>query len=213
MPLIVLLTGFEPFGGASYNPSGETALALNLDDVDAPAPDGIRMARIIGVRLPVLWARSAALLEGAVQKVRPDVVISLGEGDTTFRVEQFADDVRIHAPDNRGVYSSSEHTARTTALPTGLPIARIEAAIGRSSVSSSADAGGFICNEVFFRLMQFFQQPLTRGRLVRAGFIHVPNHTVVPHPMPQAAVNRAIVAAIRATLQDLSPTEYQRTQP
>jgi pyroglutamyl-peptidase len=207
--MIVLVTGFEPFQGATYNPSGETALALDRRHVTANRSTGPRRGRIVGVRLPVLWDDSAAQLEATMRSVRPHVVISLGEGDTLFHVEQLADDARIHGDDNRGAYSTHEGS-RTATLPTRLPRARIEAAIGRTLVSPSTNAGGYICNEVFYRLMQLYATPSFRPRLMRAGFIHVPNHTVVPSSISQALVDRAILNAVRVTIRDPSQVEMQR---
>jgi pyroglutamyl-peptidase len=216
MPLLVLLTGFEPFGGASYNPSGETALALDNTAIPAPTSGGMRTAHVHGVRLPVLWERSAALVQREIQSINPHVVICLGEGDTTYRVEQFADDVRVSGPDNSGHGPRWPRKTRSRQLPTRLPRVSLEAAMSSASggnVSPSVDAGGYICNQVFYELMRLLQGPAMQRRIFRAGFIHVPNHTVVPSSIAQSSVNAVIEVAIRVTAQDLTAAEYARTQP
>src|SRR5947209_18029224 len=79
----VLVTGFEPFGPWQRNPSGETARHL----------DGaiIVDAEIAGLILPVSFKRAAAPLIAAIDELRPDVVLNLGQGDPTgIRVERIA---------------------------------------------------------------------------------------------------------------------------
>jgi pyroglutamyl-peptidase len=212
MPLTVLLTGFEPFGGASHNPSGDAAAALHGRLLPVAGHGGSRNARVVGVRLPVEWDGSAAALENQVRRLRPHIVVSLGEGTEAFRVEQFADERRIDLPDNRG-RAPSIHAAGTR-LPTRLPLVRVEQAIAAiAPLVRSSDAGGYICNQLFFRLISLTRRPDLASRLLRAGFIHVPNHNVVPSSISSAIVVRAVEAAITVTVQDLTPAEYQLTIP
>jgi pyroglutamyl-peptidase len=215
MPLSILVTGFEPFGGATYNPSGEAALALDTHPVRITTGSGPRSGTIHGVRLPVLWERSGALILHELD-AHPHIVVALGEGDTHYRVEQLADDVRGPYLDNAGHPSANPHATRTQSFPTTLPRAEIEAAISRASggnVATSSDAGGFICNQVFYELMRTLQSPAARGRTMRAGFIHVPNNTVVPSSISQASVNAVVTLALEVTLRSLTDAEYARTQP
>ncbi|HEU4663055.1 MAG TPA: hypothetical protein VFS55_03375, partial [Dokdonella sp.] len=67
----VLLTGFEPFGGESINPSQEIVRAL----------DGATIAghRIVGCILPVSFAATLPILEEVVERQRPAVVVALGQ--------------------------------------------------------------------------------------------------------------------------------------
>src|SRR5437588_1751886 len=79
----VLVTGFEPFGSWQRNPSGETARHL----------DGATIvdAEITGLVLPVSFKRAAAPLIAAIDELRPDVVLNLGQGGAVgVRVERIA---------------------------------------------------------------------------------------------------------------------------
>src|SRR5437660_6345571 len=79
----VLVTGFEPFGSWQRNPSGETARHL----------DGATIidAEITGLVLPISFHRAAAPLIAAIDELRPDVVLNLGQGEAVgVRVERVA---------------------------------------------------------------------------------------------------------------------------
>ena len=89
----VLLTGFEPFGKATLNPSGEIVKQISGDN-------------IVTAILPVAYAQSAEALLALIEHHKPDVVISLGqaEGRTQITPERIAinlDDARL--ADNEGV--------------------------------------------------------------------------------------------------------------
>lgn len=199
MSLRVLVTGFEPFGGAPRNPSGDAARALHGRTARAG-----RAFTVTGHVLPVLWDVAAAQLLALVREVDPQVVLCLGMAQGTFRVERFADDARRATQDNGGRLPDPPRPAPTIRLATRLPVARVEAALAAAGapVESSEDAGGFLCNEVFFALMSACHEGLLRG-VRRAGFLHVPNDRHVPEAMPQAALEAAVEAAIQATLEDL----------
>ncbi len=64
----VLLTGFEPFGKATFNPSGEIVKQIKGDN-------------IVTAILPVAYAQSAEALLALIEHHKPDVVISLGQAE------------------------------------------------------------------------------------------------------------------------------------
>ena len=61
----VLLTGFEPFGGASFNPSGAV--------VEEIAEHGIDGVEIVTAVLPVEFKRSAKILIDLIQPINPQL--------------------------------------------------------------------------------------------------------------------------------------------
>ena len=89
----VLLTGFEPFGTATSNPSGEIVKQISGDN-------------IVTAILPVAYTQSADRLLALIAEHNPDVVICLGqaEGRTAITPEKVAinlDDARL--ADNEGI--------------------------------------------------------------------------------------------------------------
>ncbi len=164
----VLLTGFEPFGGASFNPSGAVLQAI--------AKRGINGIEIVTAILPVEFKRSAEMLVELISSHRPDVVISLGqaEGRDFIGPEQVAinlADGRI--ADNAGVkiVNQSIDPSDADGYFSTLPIRAIVDAISSLGIAAkiSYSAGTFICNEIFFATQSFLQESE-----VISGFIHLP---------------------------------------
>lgn len=164
----VLLTGFEPFGGASFNPSGAVVQAI--------AKRGIDGIEIVTAILPVEFKRSAEMLVELISNHKPDVVISLGqaEGRDFIGTEQVAinlADGRI--ADNAGVkiVNQSINPSAADGYFSTLPIRAIVDAISSLGIAAkiSYSAGTFICNEIFFATQSFLQESE-----VISGFIHLP---------------------------------------
>jgi pyroglutamyl-peptidase len=165
----VLVTGFEPFNGGSVNPSAQLVEALAA----APPPD-VELETAV---LPVAYARAADALRAAVRAAEPDLAICFGQADgrTGISVERFAHNLDGAEPiDNDGVASGAEiDPDGPVAYRSTLPVAEIVAALRTAGIPAgeSRDAGGFLCNHVFYVLMRTLERerPQTRG-----GFVHVP---------------------------------------
>lgn len=164
----VLLTGFEPFGGASFNPSGAV--------VEEIAEHGIDGVEIVTAVLPVEFKRSSKILIELISTHKPLVVISLGqaEGRDFIGPEKVAinlADARI--ADNVGVKieNQSIDTGAADGYFSTLPIRAIVDAISALGINAkvSYSAGAFICNEIFFTA-----QSVLQGSTVISGFIHLP---------------------------------------
>ncbi|ROP72892.1 pyroglutamyl-peptidase [Curtobacterium sp. PhB115] len=194
----VLLTAFEPFGGAERNPSWD-AVQRVAETWDGPAT-------VVVEQLPVAFAEVRPALAAAIQRHRPEIVIATGvaEGRAAVTPERVAinvDDARI--PDNVGAQPIDEpiDPHGPTAYLTGLPVKRIvrdiRAAGGVAAVSNTA--GTFTCNHVFYDLMSI------AGREgIRAGFVHVPatpeSATGDVPTLELAAIADALTIAVLATL-------------
>ena len=159
----VLLTGFEPFGTATSNPSGEIVKQISGDN-------------IVTAILPVAYAQSAERLLALIAEHKPDVVICLGqaEGRTHISPERIAinlDDARL--ADNEGVIRNDVPivVGGPVAYESTLPIKDIVKAINDAGVPAvvSLSAGAFLCNHVFYVAQDYF-----KGTKVRSGFVHVP---------------------------------------
>ena len=190
----VLLTGFEPFGKATLNPSGEIVKQINGDN-------------IVTAILPVAYAQSAEALLGLIEHHKPDVVICLGqaEGRTQITPEKVAinlDDARL--PDNAGVQRSDVKILNDgpDAYFTTLPVKEMVDAAKTAGVpaSVSLSAGAFLCNHVFYVAQNKFA-----GTKVRSGFVHVPlmDSQAPEFPgMPTMPLDQ-MVTAVRAMLEVL----------
>jgi pyroglutamyl-peptidase len=175
----VLVTGFEPFGGAEVNPS-----QLLVEALAADPPEGVELVHAV---LPVSYARAATALRDAVRAAEPELVVCFGQadGETGLRIERFAlnlDDAGV--PDNEGVPGSAGpiDPDGPVAYRSGLAVDEIVAALREAGVPAepSRDAGGYLCNHAFYVLMRLCEQerPAARG-----GFVHVPLLEAVPLDM------------------------------
>ena len=190
----VLLTGFEPFGSASSNPSGEIVKQISGDN-------------IVTAILPVAYAQSAEALLALIEQHNPDVVISLGqaEGRTHITPERVAvnlDDARL--ADNEGVMRNDVNILEDgpDAYFSTLPIKEIVEAIKVAGVPAavSLSAGAFLCNHVFYVAQNKFA-----GTKVRSGFVHVPlmDSQAPEFPgLPTMPLDQ-MVTAVRAMLEVL----------
>jgi len=160
----VLVTGFEPFGGSTVNPSQQLVDALDGEVATAV--------------LPVSYGRAADALRGAIAGHAPEVVIAFGQADgrTGISVERFA-----HNLDEATTTDNDEAPGSglpidpdgPAAYPSTLPVDEIVGALRAAGIPAapSRDAGGFLCNHVFYVLMRTLEQ---HGRAARGGFVHVP---------------------------------------
>lgn len=161
----VLVTGFEPFGRWQRNPSGETARHL----------DGATIidAQITGLVLPVSFQQAAAPLIAAIDELRPDVILNLGQGQATgVRVERIAvnrctgSDNDQHDPQGAPVVADGPDIYQST-----LPVTAIVELLTNVNfnVAPSDSAGEFLCNYIMYTTLHHIA---THQLPIRAGFIH-----------------------------------------
>ncbi|WP_329576790.1 pyroglutamyl-peptidase I [Kitasatospora sp. NBC_01250] len=192
----VLLTGFEPFGGATRNPSWE---AVRL--VAADAPEGLEVTPL---RLSCVFGRAIDELRDAVRATDPELVVCVGQahGRPGISVERIAvniDDARI--PDNTGRRPVDEPVVPggPDAYFAALPVKACVAAVREAGLPASLShtAGTFVCNHVFYALMHLIavERPTTRG-----GFVHVPS---LPEQVLDQAVPSLPAAAVAQGLRAL----------
>ena len=190
----VLLTGFEPFGTATSNPSGEIVKQISGDN-------------IVTAILPVAYTQSADRLLALIAEHNPDVVISLGqaEGRTQITPEKVAinlDDARL--ADNEGVMRNDVKILEDgpDAYFSTLPLNEIVEAIKTAGVPAavSLSAGAFLCNHIFY-----VAQDALKGTKLRSGFVHVPlmDEQAGEFPgLPTMPLDQ-MVTAVRAMLEVL----------
>jgi pyroglutamyl-peptidase len=196
----VLLTGFEPFNGATINPAWEAVRALE-------GWQGEHF-RVEVRQLPCVFGDAIEDIAAMIDELHPDVVIAVGQagGRPEISVERVAinvDDAAIRdngggqpvdaaiAPDGPAAYFSS------------LPIKAIVRALRERGLVAgvSQTAGTFVCNHVFYGLMHHAaRQALT----IKAGFIHVPFLPEQAAARPDAPPSMAledIIAGIKLAVE------------
>jgi len=204
----VLLTGFEPFGGESINPSGEIARQLHGTVIGGH--------RVVGALLPCVFGAAITELRKQLRATKPVLIIGVGQAGgraevTPERVAINVDDARI--ADNAGRQPVDRRVVRggPAAYWSTLPIKAITTALQRKGipVAVSQTAGTFVCNHVFYGLMH----ELRRQKRVRGGFIHVPFLPQQAKPgqpnltleVMTAAIGAAVAVALK-TRRDLHST-------
>ncbi|MFH5880655.1 pyroglutamyl-peptidase I [Arthrobacter sp. NA-172] len=170
---MILLTGFEPFGGDSTNPSW-TAVLVAQDILRAEGHE------VEALELPCVFGESASVLQEAMERLRPELVICTGlaGGRDRLSLERVAincDDARI--PDNAGNQPIDEEVvgggpaAYFSTLPVKSALRALQIAGIRAEVSQTA--GTYVCNHVFYALMHWLSSTPVAAQ-ARGGFIHVP---------------------------------------
>lgn len=165
----ILVTGFDPFGGEPINPAIETVKRL---------PDVIADAEIIKLEIPTVCHKSLRVIDEAIAKYDPDVVLSIGQAGgrpdiTVERVGINVDDCRI--PDNDGNQIIDEPIYRDgpdayfVTVPIKAMVQRIQSRNIPASVSNTA--GTFVCNHVTYGVCHLIA---TKYQGKRSGFIHIP---------------------------------------
>lgn len=165
----VLLTGFEPFGGDTANPSG--------DGVRLVAERWRGSERLVTAVLPVSFTDAAIEFGRLVDEHAPDVIIATGlaGGRAEVAVERVAvnlADARI--PDNTGEQPLDQEVVADgpVGIFASLPVKAIVREVSAAGIpcTTSHSAGTFVCNALFYRAALHAQAHPG----VRAGFVHVP---------------------------------------
>jgi pyroglutamyl-peptidase len=206
---VVLVAGFEPFAGESVNPSAEIARSLD--------GEAIAGHRVVGAVLPVSFADAPIALADLLERLRPALVIALGQagGRSEISLERIAVnliDARI--ADNAGLQPIDQAVLEggPGAYFSSLPVKAMCAAMCELDVPTalSLSAGSFVCNQVFYWLAHLLA---TEHRGLRGGFIHVPwlPAQLAAHPgepsLPLPTMLRGIRAAIGRALATTTDLE------
>jgi pyroglutamyl-peptidase len=197
-PRTILLTGFEPFGGETINPSQEIVRALNGEIIDGH--------RVVGAILPVAFATTGPMLEALLDAHRPVLAVALGQagGGSELIFERVAInliDARI--ADNDGAQPIDERIVDSGpgAYFSTLPVKAMAAHVCALGIpaSSSLSAGSFVCNQAFFVLAHLIDQ---KHPDVRGGFVHVPwlPEQVADRPDQPSMALETMITGIRAAL-------------
>ena len=206
----ILLTAFDPFGGASINPALE---AVKL------VADRLPGVEIVKIEVPTVFGLSIRTVTEAMDRVKPDAVLCIGQAGgrpdlTPERIAINIDDARI--PDNQGnqVLDVPVVAGGPAAYFSTLPVKAMVAAIREAGLPASLSntAGTFVCNHLMYGVLH---HAATQDPRIRAGFMHVPfvPSQVTDRPAPSMAVTdiargiEAAIAAIAENAKDISAVE------
>lgn len=162
------ICGFGPFPGCDINPSGQAALDLAAS----------RPSRRTATVLPTSYERSLSIVANAVDRDQPEVVMLLGYSARvrTARLEVFARnrasstalDVDGTPGINPIVPGAPPQLATTTDIGTLEDLLRRR----RLDVTSSCDAGGYVCNYLYYQVLFQIWQRASQSR-PRCLFVHI----------------------------------------
>ncbi len=168
----ILVTGFDPFGGETVNPSWEAVKRL---------PHRMGDREIIKVQLPTVFGKAGRLLTEAIETHRPDRVLCIGQagGRSSITPERVAINLRdASIPDNAGQNPADEPIDPTgeSAYFATLPIKEMVSKLRETGIPSSVSntAGTYVCNETLYTALKLQKE---RFPAMNCGFIHVPYTT------------------------------------
>ena len=169
---LVLLTGFDAFGGDLVNPSWLAAQALHGQTIQGHD--------VIAAQLPTEFSASGKLLAALLSQHKPVLVLCAGlaGGRAGLSIERIAINVQdARIADNAGFQPIDTPIIKSgpAAYFTSLPIKSILQALTSSGIQAevSQTAGTFVCNHVFYMLMHLLKKNL-KDNSSRGGFVHVP---------------------------------------
>ncbi|WP_325176614.1 pyroglutamyl-peptidase I [Paenibacillus alkalitolerans] len=200
--MILLLTGFEPFGDHPENPTERLVRSLDRNE--------FKNVILETAILPVVFDKCVVKLMETVAAVRPDAVICCGlaAGRAAVTVERIGINVKdvgdgTARRDNRGAEPHGEPIV--PGGPDGLfatiPVEQIVRNIKHAEIPAeiSNTAGTYICNNTLYGILY---QVRERQLPIRAGFIHFPaTPELAQRPempcMPHGTMKKALEIAIQ----------------
>jgi pyroglutamyl-peptidase len=189
MPVTILVTGFGPFPGAPFNPTGP--LVERLARLRRP---GLANTKIISHIFSTSYAAVERDLPRLLARHKPDALLMFGLAPRAraLRIETRARNSVSLLPDAGGVALRRLTIAadRPAALAMPAPARRRLAAVSAAGVPAtlSRDAGRYLCNYLCWRAAEAAGKP---GSPRVAAFIHVPK--IRRGPAPRACVEKGLL--------------------
>lgn len=188
----LLITGFDPFGGASINPAWEAVKLL---------PKEIADFEVHKLEIPTVYSLATQKVLEKAAEIHPDVILCVGQagGRAAVTPERIAVNIRdAKIPDNAGNQPVGQFVAEEgpAAYFATVPVMAMAEAIRADGLPGqvSNSAGAFVCNDTLYGLLHHYA-----GTEVKVGFIHVPWLPQQGSPsLPLEQTAQALEAAIRA---------------
>ena len=163
----LLITGFDPFGGETVNPSWEAVRLL---------PERIGEYDLTKLQIPTEFSRASEAVLMAAEAMQPDAILCVGQagGRAGITPEVVGINLReARIPDNGGAQPVNEPVVKNgpAAYFATLPVREMVKALSDRGIpaSLSYSAGAFVCNDVLYSVLHRYS-----GTRTLAGFIHVP---------------------------------------
>lgn len=191
----LLITGFDPFGGATVNPAWEAVKLL---------PDRIGGFELQKWQIPTVFGEGARQVLAMSETLHPDVILCIGQagGRSAVTPERIAVNIRdARIPDNAGNQPVGQRVVEDGPAAYFATVDVMAMALAAQSrgypATVSNSAGAFVCNDVFYTLLHTLH-----GTSTRVGFIHVP---WLPEQGTPALPLAQTAAALEAMIFSLFP--------
>ncbi|NUM45257.1 MAG: pyroglutamyl-peptidase I [Anaerolineales bacterium] len=195
----LLLTGFEPFGQNSANPTQHLVETLAARP---PSPGVKLIARV----LPVEYVNAEQQLQALIHAHRPDVILSLGLAESRAKIslERVAlnlDDASL--PDNAGELRQGTPICpeAPAAYFSTLPLDSLKIALENAEipVHISNHAGAYLCNHIFY-----VARHEVESLGIPCGFVHMPQAKEFAPANENALPLDTLLRAVEICIQTLS---------
>lgn len=196
----LLITGFEPFGGETLNPSWEAVQLL---------PETVGNYRLTKLQIPTVFGEAARKVFSRAEEISPDVILSIGQAGGRKAVTPEVVGINLREAsitDNAGNQPQAEPVvagapaAYFATVPVRDMVQRIKEKELPAALSYSA--GAYVCNDVLYSLLHRYADTPTL-----CGFVHVPylpeqvaGKVNVPS-LPLEQIVTALIAALEALPQ------------
>ncbi len=193
----LLITGFDPFGGALVNPSREAVMAL---------PERIGEYELTKLEVPTVFGLAAERVLAVTEELCPEAIICVGQAGGRAEVTPEVVGINLREasiPDNEGNRPMNLPVAEggPAAYFATLPVREMVAAIKSAGIPAklSYSAGAFVCNDLLYTLLHRYS-----GTEVKVGFIHIP---YLPEQAKEGVPSLpldTVVAALREAVEVLN---------
>ncbi|WP_035099625.1 pyroglutamyl-peptidase I [Aneurinibacillus terranovensis] len=208
----ILLSGFEPFGGAAINPTERL-----VKDIANVMFENVEIRTVL---LPVHYDECAARIIEEMRDFKPDAVISCGlyAGRSAVTPERIAVNVKDTmaedpVPDNKGTKPVDQpiNPEGPDGLFTRLPIREIVNRLLEQGIPAfiSNTAGTYICNNTMYGVLDYIRR---NNLSTTAGFIHFPASTemALDKPTLPTLSHDTMLQALRIIIQTTIEGELQK---
>ena len=192
----LLITGFDPFDGASINPSWEAVKRL---------PEQIGNWQLTKLEIPTVFGLAAKTVLDAANDLQPDAILCVGQagGRDAVTPETYGVNLR-HAriADNAGNKPLATPIVQgaPASYPATVPVHDMVRAVRAQGLPcrASYNAGRVVCNDLLYTLLHHYQ-----GTNTKVGFVHIP---YLPEQTKDGAPSLSLeqsVAALIAAIREI----------